>query len=115
MPITNPTKPLARQTRAQTFGPQVLFGVTVAAAFAVLAGAVTVLPGALLAPLASTVLLVMAAAAALAGWLREGEVNAARVTYWDAAGALTFVGIGAAALVDPEQLARVFDAPSHEK
>ena len=100
MSITNPSRRAARRTRVPTFGPQVLFGIAVTAAFAVLAGAVTALPGALVEPAASTLLLVMAAA---------------RVTYWDAAGALTLVGIAAAALVDTDQLVRVFDAPSHEK
>jgi hypothetical protein len=115
MSITNRSKPVTRLTRAPTFGPQVLFGIAVFAAFAVLAGAVTVLPNALVAPVASTLLLVMAVAAALIGWLREGGADVARVTYWDVAGALTLVGIGAAALVEPDQLARVFDAPLNEK
>jgi hypothetical protein len=115
MSITNPSRRAARRTRVPTFGPQVLFGIAVTAAFAVLAGAVTALPGALVEPAASTLLLVMAAAAALAGRLRGSGVDAARVTYWDAAGALTLVGIAAAALVDPDQLVQVFDAPSHEK
>jgi hypothetical protein len=114
MSITNPRKPIAR-THAQTFGPQVLFASAVAAAFAVLAGAVTRLSDTLVAPVASTLLLVIAAAAALVGWLREGGTETSRVTYWDVAGALTFVGIGAAALVDSDQIARVFDAPSNEK
>ena len=114
MSITNPSKPVVRQTHARTFGPQVLFGIAVAAAFAVLAGGVTALSSALVAPVASTLLLVMAAAATLAGWLRGNKIDAARLTYWDVAGGLTLVGIGAAALVDPEQLARLFDAPSRQ-
>jgi hypothetical protein len=115
MSITNPSKPVARQTRAWTFGPQVLFWIAVAAAFTILAGAVTALSSTLVAPVASTLLLVMAAAAALVGWLRDGRAEADRLTYWDVAGALTFVGIGAAALIDSEQLARIFDAPPNEK
>jgi hypothetical protein len=115
MPITNPSRPLAWQTRARTFGPHMLFGIAVAAAFAVLAGAVTALPSALVEPAAGTLLLVMAAAAALIGWLRGRDVDVTRVTYWDAAGALTLVGLAATALVDPEQLARVFEAPAREK
>jgi predicted benzoate:H+ symporter BenE len=114
MSITNPSKPVVRQTHARTFGPQVLFGIAVAAAFAVLAGGVTALSSALVAPVASTLLLATAAAAALAGWLRGNQADAARLTYWDVAGGLTLVGIGAAALVDPEQLARLFDAPSRQ-
>ena len=89
MSITNPSKPVVRQTHPRTFGPQVLFGIAVAAAFAVLAGGVTALSSALVAPVASTLLLVMAAAAALAGWLRGNKADAARLTYWDVAGALT--------------------------
>jgi hypothetical protein len=56
----------------------------------------------------------MAAVAALAGWLRGNKIDAARLTYWDVAGALTLVGIGATTLIDPEQLARLFDAPSRQ-
>jgi hypothetical protein len=115
MSITNPSKPVARQTHARTFGPQVLFGTAVAAAFAVLAGAVSALSSTLVLPVASTLLFVMAAAAALVGWLRDGGAETDRLTYWDVAGALTFVGIGAAALIDSEQLARIFDAPPNEK
>jgi hypothetical protein len=114
MPVTHPTKPVAGPARAQTFGPQLLFGIAVAAAFAVLAGAAGALPGGLAAPAAATLLLATAAAAAFAGWLRGNRADAARLTYWDVAGALTLVGIGAAALVEPEELARLFDAPSRQ-
>ena len=86
MSITNPSKPVIRRTHARTFGPQVLFGIAVAATFAVLAGGVTALSSALVAPVASTLLLVMAALAALAGWLRGNKVDAAHLTYWDVAG-----------------------------
>jgi len=114
MSITNPSKPVVRQTHVRTFGPQALFGISVAAAFAVLAGGVTASSSAVVAAVASTLLLIMAAAAALAGWLRGNKTDAARLTYWDVAGALTLVGIGAAVLVDPEQLAPLFDASSRQ-
>ena len=114
MPITNPSRPGAH-IRSPTFGPQMLFGMTVFAVFAVLTGAITAVPADLLAPLASTMLLVAAAVAALAGWLRGRQADIAQVTYWDVAGALTLVGIGAATLVDPDQLVRVFDGAPREK
>ena len=110
MSTTNRSKPVARLTRAPTFGPQVLFGIAVFAAFAVLAGAVTVLPNALVAPVASTLLLVMAVAAALIGWLREGGADVARVTYWDVAGALTFIGICVASTVEPNEMVALIEA-----
>jgi hypothetical protein len=115
MSITNPSKPVAQRSSARTLGPQLLFGTTVFATFAVLTGAVSALPSGLFAPVASTLVLVMAAAAALIGWLRDRGPDPPRVTYWDVAGALTLVGIGAAALVEPDQLLRIFDAPPSEK
>jgi predicted benzoate:H+ symporter BenE len=115
MSITNPPKPVAQQTPRWTLGPECLFAATVLATFAVLAGAVTALPTDFILPVASTLLLFMAAPAVLIGWFRDRRREPDRVTYWDVAGALTLIGVGAAALVDPDQMVRMFEAAPSEK
>jgi hypothetical protein len=50
-----------------------------------------------------------ALAAALSWALREAS-GPRHITYWDVAGALTFVGICAAALVQPEQLVGIAES-----
>jgi len=59
-------------------------------------------------PLVATLLFVAAAAATLIAWKR-GAMSRDQVTYWDVAGALTLIGIGAAALIDPEQMMRIVE------
>lgn len=58
-------------------------------------------------PFAVSALFVFAAAAAIAGWRRRRATASPSVTYWDVAGALTLLGIAAAALIEPEQMMRV--------
>jgi len=60
-------------------------------------------------PLVATLLFALAGIATLVAW-RRGPMNRHRPTYWDVAGALTFIGIGAAALIDPEQMMRLLAA-----
>jgi len=63
-------------------------------------------------PLVATLLFLLAGIATLVAWSRAAAAPH-RPTYWDVAGALTFIGIGAAALIDPEQMLRlVGSAPS---
>ncbi len=59
----------------------------------------------------ATLLFGLAALAALVAWSR-GATGRHRLTYWDTAGALTFIGIGAAALIDPEQMLRLIETSS---
>jgi hypothetical protein len=115
MSITTPTRRAARRTPPRAIGPQAVFAAAIVATFAVLAGTATALPGDLALAVASTLLFLMAAAAALAGWLRDRGPALGRVTYWDVAGALTLIGIGAAAFMDPEQLVRIFESPHRDK
>src|SRR5688572_4100750 len=71
-----------------------------AAAFAVCAW---ILPAPLVLPAFSVLAIVLAGAAALMALAAQGRPALTRVTYWDIAGALTFIGICAALLSDPEQ------------
>jgi hypothetical protein len=57
-------------------------------------------------PLVATLLFVLAAVVAFVAWSR-GAATGYRLTYWDVAGALTFIGIGTAALIEPEQMLRL--------
>jgi putative Mn2+ efflux pump MntP len=57
-------------------------------------------------PLAVTALFLMACLTAMLAWL-HGRDTRQVVSYWDVAGALIFIGIGAAALIDPDQLVRI--------
>jgi membrane associated rhomboid family serine protease len=55
----------------------------------------------------ATVMLIftLAAGSAALGWLRPLPKH--QFTYWDAAGVLTFIGICAAATVEPEQMVQL--------
>ena len=58
-----------------------------------------------LVPAAATLLFIFAAGVALLAWLRPLPYR--HFTYWDAAGVLTFLGICAAATVEPEQMVQL--------
>ena len=60
----------------------------------------------------ATLILALAGAIALLAWLRP--LPPRHFTYWDAAGVLTFIGICAAALMEPDQLVRVMATASTE-
>jgi hypothetical protein len=69
------------------------------------------LPNHLLMPVISMLLFVLAMVFALVAWIRCSTDEYA-VSYRDVAGALAFIGIGAAALVEPEQLVRLVASDS---
>jgi hypothetical protein len=114
MAITNPVRGVARSRRAIASGPPLVFAATVLTAFAALAVSTAALPRDLVLPLISSLFLAAAALVALLAWLRERAPDPARLTYWDVAGALTLIGICAAALVDPDQLVRLVQGPARE-
>jgi hypothetical protein len=60
-------------------------------------------------PAVSTLFLALAAPVAFLAWQRNLPRTGTRVTYWDVAGALTFIGICAGALIDPDQMARIVE------
>jgi tryptophan-rich sensory protein len=57
-------------------------------------------------PVVSTVLLLLAAVCGVIAW-RHGRMNPRNVTYTDVAGALTLIGLCAAATIDPDQMIRL--------
>jgi len=64
-------------------------------------------------PAITTLILVFAACSAVLAWRNRNE-NPTRVTYADVAGALTLIGLFAAATIDPDQLVRVVADGSSE-
>ena len=113
MAITHPAKHFARRSVRWTLGPQVTFAVVVLTAFIAMAASSATSPNDLVLPLTSVLLLVVAGLVALVAWSREGPCQQGRtahhVTYWDVAGALAFIGICVAALVDPDQMTRLME------
>jgi hypothetical protein len=87
-------------------GPELAFAGATVAAFAAWAASKATLPLDLVMPIVSTLFLVFAAAAAAVAWRYRG-MDPSRVTYMDVAGALTLIGICAAATIDPEQMVRL--------
>jgi hypothetical protein len=85
-------------------GPKLAFLATVSAAGTVmLAG---FLPSNLLMPAVSVMLFVLAMVFALVAWIRC-STDEYGLTYWDVAGAVAFIGVCTAALVEPDQLVRL--------
>lgn len=62
-------------------------------------------------PAVSTVLLGFAALFGVVAW-RRGRMDSANVTHADVAGALTLVGLCAAATIEPDQMMRLVQASS---
>jgi peptidoglycan/LPS O-acetylase OafA/YrhL len=122
MAITHSVKDFARRSGPWMLGPPVTFAVVLLIAFAVLVVSTTMLPSDLVFPLTSTLLFVLAGLVALVAWSRgrpseqvPGNDQATpQVTYWDVAGALTFIGICAASLIDPDQMVRLMEGTHRE-
>jgi hypothetical protein len=85
-------------------GPRAAFLISIAATASIIPSGL--LPDPLLMPVISMLLFVLAMVFALIAWIRCSTDEYA-VSYRDVAGALAFIGIGAAALVEPEQLVRL--------
>lgn len=99
------------QRKRPSAGPRIVLG---AALF--LAAAVTGLialrltpPNALIIAAAATFLVVAACLVALAAPRKPAWQTG--LTYWDVVGALVFIGIGVAALVDPQEIAVIAGGP----
>ncbi len=101
------TAPQARRVRPrESMGPQVGFAATIVAGAAAWIGARVMLPPDAVMPMVSMLLLILAGALALIAW-RHGPMNPDRVTCRDVAGALTLIGICAAATIDSGQMMRL--------
>jgi hypothetical protein len=100
-------RPRADGGRPRFSGPELAFaGATLAGFAAWVASSVTLPPG-LIMPVVATVFLAFAAVLAMVAWRREMDPD--HVTYADVAGALTLIGVCAAATIDPDQLVRLVE------
>ena len=86
--------------------PRLGFAVAIIACALGWAVAIRMLPPDAVVPAVSTLVLCFAALFGAIAW-RRGRINPANVTYTDVAGALTLIGLFAAATIEPEQLVRL--------
>jgi drug/metabolite transporter (DMT)-like permease len=102
MTITNPIGGLGTPPARSTTGPTIALTGALAAAVVFAAVMQPSLAREALVPLTVSLIFVLAAGLALFAWLKP--VPRRQFTYWDAAGVLTFIGICAAAAIEPEQM-----------
>lgn len=90
-------------------GPQTLAFTTLLAGFGAFGLLVLFLPPPLILPALSTLLLAAAGGIALIAWRRPCP-HQSMLSYWDLAGAVTFIGIAAALMSEPDQALPLFEA-----
>jgi hypothetical protein len=83
-------------------GPQELAVATLVAGIGTFAVLLWLLPAPLILPAISVLLLAAACGIALLAW-RRPRPHQSQLSYWDLAGAVTFIGIVAALLSEPDQ------------
>ena len=98
-----------RHRERATVGPQRVFAAAALAGFAAWIGSRAVLSADAVIPVVSTLFLLLAATIGVLAW-RRGRMNPDNVTYADVAGALTLIGLCAAATIDPEQMVRLVES-----
>jgi hypothetical protein len=110
-PMHSNTTPRWQQQQGGSFvlRPEFGFAAATFTGFAAWAGSAATLHPDLVMPLVATVFFVFAGVFALAAYVQRGG-DLTRVTYRDVAGALTLIGICAAATIEPEQLAALVDS-----
>jgi hypothetical protein len=84
--------------------PQPMLAIFVVTTAAGLLTIVSLSPPMLVLPVASLAAIAGAAVVALVAWQLGVERHSRSITSWDLAGALAFIGCGAAALTSPEQI-----------
>lgn len=107
-------RPTANEdSRRRVLGPKLAFGGAVFASFAAWGASTVTLPPDLIMPLVATLFLGFAAVLAIFD-RRHRDLNSNQVTYADVAGALTLIGICAAATIDPDQMVRLVESGRSE-
>jgi MYXO-CTERM domain-containing protein len=102
--IRDPRRRVAPQTGSAILGPAIVFSIVLLAAPLLLASGHVLGEEATL-PALSGSFFALAAVVALLAWRRPR--NPRHFTYWDVAGALTFIGIAISTAVEPEQMVRL--------
>jgi hypothetical protein len=100
-----------RHRESAGIGPQLVFAGAIGAGLAAWAVSQAMLPLDAVMPVVSTLLLVLAGAIAVIARL-HGWMDPNNVTYHDVAGALTLIGLGAAATIDADQMMRLMQMQS---
>src|SRR6185436_339246 len=89
--------------------PEWGFAAATLAAFAAWAATSATLAPDWVMPIVASLFFVFAAVFGLVAFRQSSRVDLTRVTYADVAGALTLIGICAAATIDPEQMVRLVE------
>lgn len=110
-PGKNRRTPWADQHRVAGTDPRLGFAVASLACAVVWVFSTRTLPPEAVMPAVTTALLGFAALFGAIAW-RRGRMDSASVTHADVAGALTLVGLCAAATIDPDQMVRLVQASS---
>jgi hypothetical protein len=113
MPTSLPVKEIRLRGKPKRADPRLLFGAALVLTVSGAAAAARVLPEGWMIPLGATLLFALAGAMALLAWRRR-DSDPQQVNCWDVAGALTLIGICAAATIEPEQLVSLVDSSRHK-
>jgi hypothetical protein len=108
MPTSLPARQVRLERRPNRADPRLLFAGALTLAVFISALAWRFLPPGWAIPLGATSLFLLAGALTLLAWLRR-DSDAEQISCGDVAGALTLIGICAAATIDPEQLVRLME------
>jgi uncharacterized membrane protein YhaH (DUF805 family) len=114
MPVTNSATHFRPRTGPWARGPEVTFAAAVLIVVTALAACWRTLPSDLVLPVISTLLFVLASLVALAALCWERASQRSETTYWDVAGALTFIGVCVASQIDPDQMVRLVEGAPRE-
>ena len=99
----------ARSQRAGSDPRALLYGGGIAIGTAIAGGvAYGLLPHPAPLPVLVTAYFALAATLAVAAWLRP-QAQDGRITLWDVAGALVFIGVAVSALIAPEHLVAIIE------
>jgi hypothetical protein len=104
----HPTRNPASRPGLSRLGPPIALAAAVLATFCIVAMSPT--PGGGSAVAIATLLFLMASAAALVAWVNGRSPRGSGLTYWDVAGALTFIGICVASTVEPNEMVALIEA-----
>jgi hypothetical protein len=107
------TRPRYPERSTSLIGPELGFAAAAVAGFVAWGSLVASAPAQFVMPIIATMFLVFAAGFGVVAW-RNRDDDPHLVTYADVAGALTLIGLCAAATVDPDQLVRIIAARSTE-
>jgi hypothetical protein len=112
MKTTRPHCPERGERRGVT--PEIAFAAAAFAVFVTWSCLMATVPAQHVMPAIATMFLIFATGFGVVAW-RYRDDNAYRVTYADVAGALTLIGLFAAATIDPDHLVRIITADAESQ